>query len=171
MQESFGMILLAIVNGQPPRAGLLPLLKLSSSTASKWCGGARSSSCARPKSASTFCSASKKRRAFGRHHQADPPQQVSQGSARRLDGGLEFTERQAQAILDLPTAPPDAARARENHRRVEADSGRDRRAEGNPGEREKTEGRDIKSCAKSERTTPPAPTRSSKASRRSSWKT
>ena len=58
MQESFGMILLAIVNGQPRELGLIAAAaSCSSSTASKWCGGARNSSCARPKSANTSCSA------------------------------------------------------------------------------------------------------------------
>ena len=47
MQESFGMILLAIVAGQPRELGLLTCCSCSSSTASKWSAGARSSICAR----------------------------------------------------------------------------------------------------------------------------
>ena len=61
MQESFGMILLAIVGGQPRELGLIPLLKLFIEHRAEWCGGARSSTCARPKSASTSCSATTSR--------------------------------------------------------------------------------------------------------------
>ena len=61
MQESFGMILLAIVGGQPRELGLLILFTCSSSTAWTWSGGAPSTSCARPGSASTFCSATASR--------------------------------------------------------------------------------------------------------------
>ena len=61
MQESFGMILLAIVGGQPRELGLFSCCNFSSSTALTLSAAARSTTCARPASASTSCSATASR--------------------------------------------------------------------------------------------------------------
>lgn len=47
LQMSFGITLLAIVAGRPRVLGLLGIVRISSSSAGKWCVVGRSSSCAR----------------------------------------------------------------------------------------------------------------------------
>jgi DNA gyrase subunit A len=54
MQESFSMIFLAVLNGQPRELGLDQAIRASSIIASMWCSGGRCSCCARRASASTF---------------------------------------------------------------------------------------------------------------------
>ena len=62
LQISFGIIMLSIVNGQPRELGLIDCHQAtSSSTASMWCAAAPISNCARRASASTSCSASRRR--------------------------------------------------------------------------------------------------------------
>jgi len=61
MQESFGMILLSIVAGQPRELGLIAMIKLFIEHRMEVVAGAPSSSCAKPKSANTFWSATKSR--------------------------------------------------------------------------------------------------------------
>jgi DNA gyrase subunit A len=61
MQESFSMIFLAVLNGQPRELGSTRPSAASSITASTWCSAARSSCCARPASASTFWKATRSR--------------------------------------------------------------------------------------------------------------
>ena len=60
MQATFGIIMLAIVDGQPRVLTLKELLSTSSTTARRWSSAARASTCARPRSARTSAKASLK---------------------------------------------------------------------------------------------------------------
>ena len=61
MQESFSMIFLAVLNGQPKEFALDEAIRASSITASTWCSAALSICCARPASASIFWKATRSR--------------------------------------------------------------------------------------------------------------
>ena len=61
LQISFGVIMLSIVNGQPRELGLIDCSSTSSITASKWSAAAPTTCCAKRASASTSCSASRRR--------------------------------------------------------------------------------------------------------------
>jgi DNA gyrase subunit A len=61
LQISFGVILLAIVNGQPRELGLIDASNVSSSIASTSSVAALTTCCARRASVSTFCSDSRRR--------------------------------------------------------------------------------------------------------------
>ncbi len=62
LQIGFGIIMLSIVNGQPRELGLIDCIKLLHRASRwTWCAAAPISSCAKPASASTSCSASRRR--------------------------------------------------------------------------------------------------------------
>ena len=139
MQESFGMILLSIVGGQPRELGLAadaqavhrpPRRSGAAPHAIRVAQGRRAR--AHPARLQEGARTSR------RHHQADPPQQIAEGSARRLDGNLAVHRAPGAGHPRSAIAPPDADGARKDHRGTETDSSADRRAEGNPGPRKES---------------------------------
>ncbi len=121
MQESFSMIFLAVLNGQPRELASTKPSAPSSITASMWCSAARSSCCARRASASTSSKATRSRSTISTRssgsfaHRARAPRlaKTSTRGARALRSSSTSTasacatksaasrSRQVDAILEL----------------------------------------------------------------------
>ena len=103
MQINFGVIMLS--HRQRPAARAGPdrrASSASSSTASMWSAAAPITCCAKRASASTFCSASRKRSIiWTKSSSSSAPRRTPREAREGLIAAFEFTEKQAQAIIEL----------------------------------------------------------------------
>ncbi len=161
MQESFGMILLAIVNGQPRELGLLPLLKLFIEHRIEVVRRRTQFELRKAEEREHILLGFKK----ALEHLDDIIKLIRRSkSPKEAREGLmetwEFSERQAQAILDLQLhrlTQLEREKILEELKQIQALIAE---LKGNPGEREEVEGRDHQGAARSpERLRRPAPHR------------